>query len=551
MTVLPFLLAAAIAATISLLVRASQRWSTIVALVGLAGMAVLAGSLGPSAAVRIAGATLASSDWLRLFALLGSVVGFFLVAIDAATEYQPDVPGSVILGLGTAVLALALTDPGMAVVAATAGGLAGILVAAPVGAAARALFVGVRELRAVAIAGALGIVATAWIGRPLGELGAISTVFGLAYLAFVLAVAIRLGAIPFHLWAARLADAAPGVALPLLMAWGPAAFAAVALAWIDRSVAPLALPLDGERAILAAIGALSVVLGLVAALIQDDLEHVVGYTIAADAGFVVLALAGLDPTVWAPSRIWLLVFVVGRSAFAAWVVALNGAFGTRRLPELTGWVRRSPLLAGGLLAIAVAAIGWPGLAAWQARADLARLALPGPVGIVVTLAPLLGIVVYGRILWVGVGRPGTAVLAAAGERPGWPIPWPRRPIVGDPGLERLLGRVGHALAGVLDQVWALPAAVRLNRVPLASVGVVVLAGLALVVAGGGLGVAAAARAVPAISVPAGGGSGFEPVPGPSAAAVPGPGISAAPSIGAPTGGSSGAASPAASSDVGN
>ena len=75
------------------------------------------------------------------------------------------------------------------------------------------------------------------------------------------------------------------------MAWGPAAFAAVALVWIDQSVAPLVLPFDVERGLIAAVGAVSVVLGLLAAWIQDDLEHVVGYTIVADAGFVVLGLA--------------------------------------------------------------------------------------------------------------------------------------------------------------------------------------------------------------------------------------------------------------------
>ncbi len=37
-------------------------------------------------------------------------------------------------------------------------------------------------------------------------------VFGLAYLAFALAVAMRFGAIPFHPWAARLTDAVPETA---------------------------------------------------------------------------------------------------------------------------------------------------------------------------------------------------------------------------------------------------------------------------------------------------------------------------------------------------
>jgi hypothetical protein len=529
-TVVPFLIIAAVSGTASLLARGSRGWSTAFAVIGLALMIGASASIGSSAAIRIGGTTLAPSEWLRLYALLGSVVGLLLVAVDVSALHEPDVPGILVLGLGAAVLALALSDPRIAVVAATAGGLAGILVAAPLGAAARAASVGVRELRALAVAGGLAIVATAWIARPLGGLVAQPAVFGLAYLAFALAVAIRFGAIPFHLWAARVADAAPGVALPLLMAWGPAAFAAIALVWIDQTVAPLAqsgadlpagrlLPLGNERTIVASIGAVSVILGIVAAWIQDDLEHVVGYTIAADAGFVVLALAGFDPAVWEPSRIWLLVFVVGRSAFAAWAVAIHGGFGTRRVPELAGWVRRAPLLGVALVIIAAAAVGWPGLIAWQARSALAHLALPDVVAVVVTAAPIASIAIYGRLLWVGIRPAGSAVRDGRGERPGWPIPWPRRPMVGVGAVERLLERAAHVVGGLLDQLWALPAAARLNRVLLASIAVLSLAGLALAVAVGGLGVPQAARAVPLVGEP---GPQAGPSSQPSASSPAGP-----------------------------
>ena len=478
MTVLPFLVAAAAAGTGSLLVRHHRGWSTALAVCGLLVMAVTAAGIGPSATVTIGGTMLVGSEWLRLYALLGSVVGLLLVLVDVTALHEPDVPGVVVLGLGAAVVALAIPDPGIAVVAGTAGGLAGILVAAPIGSAARAAFVGVRELRALAVAGSLAILATAWLARPLAELSAAPAVFGLVYLAFAISVAVRFGAIPFHLWAARVADAAPGIALPLLMAWGPAAFAAVALTWIDQSVAPLALPLGAERAVVAVVGAISIVLGLVAAWIQDDLEHVVGYTIAADAGFAVLGLAVLDPAVWEPGRTWLLVFVVGRSAFAAWAVALHGAFGTRRLPELEGWARRAPVLAVALVVIAGASVGWPGLAAWEVRWQLAGLALPDVVAFVIALVPLAAVAIYARLLSIGLRPVGSAVRHGTGERPVVPPAGRRRRTVG-------------ALTG-------LGPAVNANRRPMASVTVLALAVLALVVAGGGLGVREASGAVPEV-----------------------------------------------------
>jgi hypothetical protein len=259
----------------------------------------------------------------------------------------------------------------------------------------------------------------------------------------------------------------------------------------------------------------SIALGLVAAWVQEDLEHVVGYSIIADAGVAVLGLAALDPAAWEPARTWLLVFVVGRSAFAAWVVAIHGGFGTRRLPELAGWARRAPVLATSLVLIAIASIGWPGFVAWQARASLIQLALPGPIGLLVTIAPLGAVAIYGRILLIGIGQSGPVVVEGRSERPSWPAPLPRRPIVGGAGVERAIERISHALAGLLDTLWVLPAAGRTNRVPLAAVAVLFLSGLAFLVAGGGLGVPEAARAVPEV----GSGTG----PGPTT-----PGSSAAP-----------------------
>ena len=77
-----------------------------------------------------------------------------------------------------------------------------------------------REIAGASIvAGALAIAATAWFGRDLSGLVAQPVVFGLAYLAFAIAVALRFGAIPFHLWAARLTDVVPETALPILTAW--------------------------------------------------------------------------------------------------------------------------------------------------------------------------------------------------------------------------------------------------------------------------------------------------------------------------------------------
>ena len=117
MSVLLFLVIAGLSGTASLLVRTRRRWSTAFAITGLALMAAAATTIEPAAAIRIGGTMLASSDWLRLYALLGSIVGLLLVAVDASALHEPDVPGTLVLGIAAAaaaqggvVLAEALSD---------------------------------------------------------------------------------------------------------------------------------------------------------------------------------------------------------------------------------------------------------------------------------------------------------------------------------------------------------------------------------------------------------------------------------------------------------
>jgi NADH:ubiquinone oxidoreductase subunit 2 (subunit N) len=500
MTIVPFLAVAFGAGALSLLTRRSALVSGAIGVAGLMLAALVAMGIDADDTMTIGGGKLVGSAYLRLFVTLGSIVALTLAILGFATTTHRHAPGVLLGGIGAAGLALALPDARIAVLAASAGGLIGILVTVAAPATARSVVVASRELRAIAVAGVLAVLAAAWIGRSLGELAAEPAVFGMAYLGFAAAVAIRFGAIPFHFWAARLADAAPEVTLPMLMAWSPAAFAVVALAWADQSVAPLVLPLAAERGLILAVGAVSIVLGSVAAWIQDDLEHVVGYLIIADAGVAILGLAALQPEAWEPARTWVLSFVVVRSAFAAWAVALRSAFGTRRIPDLRGWAIRAPGLGVAFVVIAVAGIAWPGLASWNARATLIDLTLDGPFYLLVTLGALAPIAVYGRLAMVGLERPAERLGTGFVERPALPAV---------PAAVR--GRGSDAIRALAATVLEVG---RLNRALVASVLVGLLAVLSFTVSAGGLGVVDAARAVPQ-QVPRPSDSGASP--GPSAA----------------------------------
>jgi formate hydrogenlyase subunit 3/multisubunit Na+/H+ antiporter MnhD subunit len=202
-------------------------------------------------------------------------------------------------------------------------------------------------------------------------------------------------------------------------AWAPAAFAIVALAWADASIAPLGADVDlgPVRAVVLAVAVTSIVLASLAAFIQDDIEHIVGYAIIGDAGVVLLAVAALDPEAWAPARTWVLAFVVARSAFAAWAAATRTTFFTGRVADLRGWAIRSPALAAILAVVIIASIGVPGLAAFDARSAIVGLAIDGPLSALILLGTLSPLAYYGRLLVVGVARPEGGRAGAVGWRP--------------------------------------------------------------------------------------------------------------------------------------
>jgi NADH:ubiquinone oxidoreductase subunit 2 (subunit N) len=262
----------------------------------------------------------------------------------------------------------------------------------------------------------------------------------------------------------------PAVGLPLVMIWAPAAFAVVAIAWFEALIVRQGVALPAEQAVVLVAAGASILFGTAAALLHEDLEHVVAYSIVADAGVALLALAALEPGAGGPARAWLLVFVVGKTGLATWVAATHATYGRHRLGELSGWARRAPLLGAALVTIAVGAIGWPGAAVFDARRQLAELAIGGPIAMLLVVGSLSAVAIYARLLAVGLGAPGPAIRAA----PAWPPP---RPGVGL----------------TVEAAWAA------YRTPAAAAAVLALGLVAVIVGGGGLG-ARDAAAAPGIQI---------------------------------------------------
>ena len=493
MSLLPVLAVAGGGALFAVAFR-SRRWiGTLVGLGGLAALLLTLWAVAPGTPLIVGDGTLQLTPYARVFLGVGIAGSLGVVVVGRLATWEPTAPAVVLAaacGLGV-TLGVGGALPGLLAAGATAALAAAVGLAQPATPyRARAL---ARELRGAAVAVAVGVGAVSLVPEAIGGLAVEPQAAGLAAVAAGLALGHRFGVIPLHARVARLTDAAPPSALPVLLALLPASWAVVFLGWSSGTLAPAVQVLGWDGTLLVLLGLTTLVLGAVAAFVQDDIDRVVAYTIVLDAGVVLLGFAALDQAGRDAVRSWLIPFIATRTALVGWTIAFRAAFGTTRLSETRGWLRRAPALGAALAVIGVAIVGWPGLLVWDTRLAALQAATAGPALIVASLASLGAAVALARVLGTGFGRPDARVLAAPGE------------LVRVPAGLRAAARAARRPEG--RRLVTLRAAARemrplleLNRTALRALVVVMLAGIAALAAAGAFGIGEAARG-PDVAIP--------------------------------------------------
>ena len=516
------LLGISVAASLAvILLRGRRSLAWVVGLVGLTFTAVVALGLQPGA-IELGRTLLQITAFARSLVATIAVGAMLLGLVAAAASAPPTVTAALLAGIAAIAIAVAAPDPLVGLWAVVAGAVAAIGIGLlPEGSIDRP-GPSADALRAVGASGALGIFGIALAAPPIASPAPDAGILGLAYVAVAVALGIRLAAVPVHRWAARLADTTPAPLAAATLVWLPVALALVVIGWQAGPVAATGVDLAPERIIVVVVGLGTVLLATVAALVQDDLGHATAYLIIADAGLGFVAFGIADAAAWAAAQTWLLVLAATKTGLVAWCASMEAAYGTRWLPDLEGWARRSPGLGAALALVAIATVGWPGSAALAARLDLVTLAIAGPTGVIVGAALIAVGLPYARVLLVGLRRPSGVVASSPSGRPRKPTTWEVTRAA--PALDRV-----RAAARDVRSLWSL------DRRPVAAGAVVALALLAAVVSAGAVGRGSA-------------GGGIPPAGSPSPVVSPGPtaGPSSTPA-GSPS--ASPDASPSASPDL--
>lgn len=220
------------------------------------------------------------------------------------------------------------------------------------------------------------------------------SLLALAVVLIVAGIGFKLSLVPFHAWTPQ---AYIGGTLPIatFLAATSKAAALAALLVVVRAVAPLG---TASLAVIAVLSAVSMTVGNVVALRQDDVVRLLAFSTVAQAGWVVLPLAVLAGDSDSAAGGYLNAYLIATVLVFAVVTILVRRYGDtmRELASYHGLFARHRLLA---VALALGLLSLAGLP-------------PGVVGLVAKVAALRPVAAHG-LWWLAVVAAANAVLGVA------------------------------------------------------------------------------------------------------------------------------------------
>jgi len=212
----------------------------------------------------------------------------------------------------------------------------------------------------------------------------------------IIALAFKIGAVPVHAWMPDVAQGAPAPAAAFLTSVPKVG----GFIFLARLV--LVFPPDAVdwRPLIAILATATMTLGNLAALWQDDVRRLLGWSAVSQTGYGLLAIVALGRSDLAvPSLLYfLLAYVVGNIAAFGVVVELRGR---TELAAYTGLARARPWLSGALTTSFLSFIGVPPLAGFFAKLVLFIAAIDAGytwLAIVAVVNTIISIAYYVRVL---------------------------------------------------------------------------------------------------------------------------------------------------------
>ena len=213
------------------------------------------------------------------------------------------------------------------------------------------------------IYGLTGTLDLAEIAARLRAPNTAGVILGLTFI--VVAVAFKLGAVPFHMWLPDVYEGAP-TSVTLFIGTAPKiAYFALALRLLAQGLAGTA---SEWVQMLAPLAVLTLVVGNVVAIVQSNLKRMLAYSTIANVGFIVLGFVAGTPDGYAAALYYTLVYVlVALGSFGVILLSSAKGFEADLLDDYRGLHQRDPLLALAMMMLMFSTAGVPPFVGFWAK----------------------------------------------------------------------------------------------------------------------------------------------------------------------------------------
>lgn len=245
--------------------------------------------------------------------------------------------------------------------------------------------------------GLTGSTDLAAVARGLLETESAARPLALPALIFVIAgLAFKVAVVPFHQWAPDAYEGAPTPVTAFLSA-GPKIAGFALIVRLGATMLPPELghlPLDW-RSSLAALAALTMTVGNLTALWQQNIKRLLAYSSIAHAGYILIGVVAASPLGTTAVLLYLAAYALTNLGAFGVVIAVSNRIGSDDIQDYAGLNKRAPLLAAALIICLLSLGGIPPLAGFIGKvwlflaaieSRLVWLAVVGVINSVISLA---------------------------------------------------------------------------------------------------------------------------------------------------------------------
>jgi NADH-quinone oxidoreductase subunit N len=196
-------------------------------------------------------------------------------------------------------------------------------------------------------------IATTLVSLPAGEFALLVIATGF----LIVGLGFKVAAVPFHMWTPDAYQGAPAPVTGFMAAATKLAGFAALIRLLDAILFPLR---DDWRPMVIGIAVLTMAVGSILAIVQEDLKRLLAYSSIAHAGFILTAIVASNDRGVSGSLFYLATYgITVLGAFA--VIAFLGGRDERRtkVDDFRGLFYDSPLLAGALTLFLLSLAGVP------------------------------------------------------------------------------------------------------------------------------------------------------------------------------------------------